>query len=77
MLFTVKDATSVFGTGREVGPDEDDFHSFKRRTTEIEHEEKKESKLKGMLDIKAGLHSGVVKAYGNVASPKKVVVFKG
>ncbi|KAF8971225.1 hypothetical protein BDZ97DRAFT_1651625 [Flammula alnicola] len=73
----VTDPTMVLGTGREAGPDEDDFHLFKRRTTEIERDEKKETKLKEMLDIKAGALSGAVKAYGNVPPPKKkVVVFK-
>ncbi|KAF8894327.1 hypothetical protein CPB84DRAFT_1816117 [Gymnopilus junonius] len=71
------DPTTVFGTGKEAGADEDDFHSFKRRTTEIDRDEKKETKLKEMLDVKTGKHSGVVKAFGNApAPPKKVVVFK-
>ncbi|PPQ89467.1 hypothetical protein CVT25_011993 [Psilocybe cyanescens] len=73
----ITDATTVFGTGREVGADEDDFHSFKRKTTEIDRDERQETKLKQMLEVKAGVHSGVVKAYGAVpARPKKVVMFK-
>jgi len=72
------DATAVLGTGREVGPDEDDFHTFKRRTTEVDRDEKEATKRKQMLELRAGVHSGVVKAFGNVpAMPKKkVVVFK-
>ena len=72
------DPTTVLGTGREAGPDEDDFHTFKRRTTEIDRDEKQETKLKEMLDIRAGALSGAVKAFGNVPPPvkKKVVVFK-
>ncbi|KAH9484877.1 hypothetical protein JR316_0001779 [Psilocybe cubensis] len=73
----ITDATTVFGTGREVGADEDDFHSFKRKALEIDREEKQENKLKQQLEIKAGVHSDVVKAYGAApVRPKKVVVFK-
>lgn len=68
----------MLGTGREVGPDEDDFHTFKRRTTEVDRDEKEATKRKQMLELRAGVHSGVVKAFGNVPamSKKKVVVFK-
>ncbi|KIM45524.1 hypothetical protein M413DRAFT_342817 [Hebeloma cylindrosporum] len=74
----VVDPTTVLGTGREAGPDEDDFHMFKRRTTEIDRDEKQETKLKEMLDLRAGVLSGSVKAFGNVppSVKKKVVVFK-
>lgn len=76
LYLSVTDATTVFGTGREVGADEDDFHSFKRKTSEIDQEEKQENKLK-LLEVKTGAHSGVVKAYGAApARQKKVVVFK-
>ncbi|KDR67577.1 hypothetical protein GALMADRAFT_258256 [Galerina marginata CBS 339.88] len=73
----VSDPTTIFGTGTEVGPDEDDFHLFKRKTAEVDRDEKQEAKLKELLDVRAGAHSGVVKAHGNVKRPpKKVVVFK-
>jgi len=73
----VTDPTTVLGTGREAGADEDDFHTFKRRTTEVEHDEKQETKLKEMLDVRSGALSGAVKASGNFPPParKKVVVF--
>ena len=72
------DATLVLGTGREAGPDEDDFHTFKRRTAEVDRDEKQATKRKQMLELRAGAHSGVVKAFGNVPAmaKNKVVVFK-
>lgn len=73
----VTDPTTVLGTGREAGADEDDFHTFKRNTIEIDRDEKKESRLKEMLDIRAGALSGAVKPTGIIPQPtKKVVVFK-
>ncbi|CAL1706267.1 unnamed protein product [Somion occarium] len=69
-------STAFFGTGREAGADEDDFHTFKRRTAEVSHEEKVEEKLKKMRNVKVGAHSGVVKSFGpTVVKPKKVVSF--
>ncbi|TCD70351.1 hypothetical protein EIP91_003703 [Steccherinum ochraceum] len=70
--------TKLFvGTGQEVGADEDDFHSFKRRTAEVNREEKGEDKMKRMQAVKQGAHSGVVKAFGQAPSvkPRKVVAF--
>jgi len=75
----VTDPTAVLGMGREAGPDEDDFHTFKRRTTEVDHDEKQAIKTKQMLEVRAGAHSGVIRAFGNVPSAmakKKIVVFK-
>jgi zinc finger CCHC domain-containing protein 9 len=73
----VVDPTVVLGTGLEAGPDEDDFHTFKRRNAEVNRDEKQASKIKQMLELRAGAHSGIVKAFGNVpAVAKKVVVFK-
>jgi zinc finger CCHC domain-containing protein 9 len=69
----------LFAPSTEVtmGADEDDFHTFKRRTAQIERHEKKEEKAKRMMDMKAGVHSGVIKAFGKppVPSTKKVVYF--
>jgi zinc finger CCHC domain-containing protein 9 len=78
LLFAVTDpTTTVLGTGREAGADEDDFHMFKRKTSEIEHDEKKEAKLKELLEVRAGALSGTIKPFANVPQPKKkVVVFK-
>lgn len=73
----VIDTSTVLGTGREAGADEDDFHTFKRHTTELDRDKKQEDKIKRSLDVKAGAHSGVVKTFGNVPKPptKKVVYF--
>jgi zinc finger CCHC domain-containing protein 9 len=59
-----------------VGADEDDFHTFKRRTAHIEMEEKKLERVRQTIVAKAGAHSGVVQALGKppVAS-KKIVYF--
>ncbi|KAJ7109442.1 hypothetical protein C8R44DRAFT_802528 [Mycena epipterygia] len=66
----------VFGVGREAGADEDDFHAFKRRKTEVDRDEKQEEKLKRLVDVQTGAHSGIVKAFGiNSVKPKKVVFF--
>ena len=32
--------TMFFGTGVEAGADEDDFHTFKRKSAEVEREQK-------------------------------------
>ena len=68
---------AVLGTGPEAGADEDDFHIFNRRTTEVDRDEKAEEKKKRLLNIKAGAHSGVVRSFGNVPKPstKKVISF--
>lgn len=70
-------SSALFGTGKDAGADEDDFHTFKRRTAEVNREEKVEEKLKKMQNIKVGAHSGVVKPFGAVLAPKpkKVVTF--
>ena len=72
------DLAAVFGTGLEAGPDEDDFHTFKRKTDQVDRDEKQETKMKQMLELRTGAHSGVVKAFGNIPAmaKKKVVVFK-
>ncbi|KAJ7046848.1 hypothetical protein C8F04DRAFT_211898 [Mycena alexandri] len=66
----------MFGTGREAGADEDDFHTFKRRKVEVDYDEKQEVKMKRLIDVKAGAHSGIVKPFGtNPVKPIKKVVF--
>lgn len=70
-------AATIF-TGGGAGADEDDFHTFKRNNAEVSKDEKKEDRRRKRLDVKAGLHTGTVKAFGgNQASskPKNVVFF--
>ncbi|KAI1792930.1 hypothetical protein LXA43DRAFT_886753 [Ganoderma leucocontextum] len=71
-------AKTVFvGTGHEGGADEDDFHTFKRKTQEVEKVEKMGDKARRKAEVKVAAHSGVVKAFGDAApdSKKKNVVF--
>ena len=71
-------ATTIFGTGGGAGADEDDFHAFKRKNVEMSRDEKMEDRRKKQLDVKAGLHTGAVKAFGKnqvSSKPKKVVFF--
>ncbi|KAJ6596959.1 hypothetical protein DFH09DRAFT_107080 [Mycena vulgaris] len=66
----------VFGAGREAGPDEDDYHTLKRRKTEVDRDEKQDGKLKSQVDVRVGAHSGIVKSFGiNPLKHKKVVFF--
>jgi zinc finger CCHC domain-containing protein 9 len=46
------DNSAVLGTGHEAGADEDDFHIFKRQTTAINREERKEEQTKRSIDAK-------------------------
>ena len=63
--------TILVGTGKEGGADEDDFHTFKRTTVEVDKSEKAEMKAKKKAAVKVGAHTGVVKAFGGVPSEKK------
>ncbi|KAI9063344.1 hypothetical protein FKP32DRAFT_702991 [Trametes sanguinea] len=63
--------TPLVGTGREAGADEDDFHTFKRVTAEVDKEEKAEERAKRKADVRVGAHSGVVKAVGDALPEKK------
>ncbi len=75
MTFAEVDAKTVFvGTGEGVGADEDDFHTIKRLTVDIDRSEKAEEKAKKKVGVKVGVHSGVVKAFGETPAPKKKVV---
>ncbi|KAI0751341.1 hypothetical protein C8Q80DRAFT_1218106 [Daedaleopsis nitida] len=69
--------TLFVGTGQGGGADEDDFHTFKRMTVEVDKSERSEVKAKRKAEVKVGAHSGVVKAFGAApaAKKKKVVVF--
>jgi len=67
---------TVIGTGRgDMGADEDDFHSFKRRKTEVEVGEKKYDKMRRLTDLKVGMHSGSLVKPAPVKAPAKTVVF--
>ncbi|KAF8840705.1 hypothetical protein BDN67DRAFT_968147 [Paxillus ammoniavirescens] len=71
-------AGALFGTGNGAGADEDDFHIFKRRNAEVSKSEKKEGRERKRLDVKAGLHTGTVKAFGTSqmsSKTKKIVSF--
>lgn len=68
----IKDSDFI-GTGREAGADEDDFHTLKRRKTEVEREEKREEQFKHRIVV--GAHSGVVTALPKAPPTKKVVYF--
>jgi hypothetical protein len=63
--------------GENAGADEDDFHTLKRRTAQVEKDEKEVEKAKRTMNMKAGAHSGVIKTFGKppVVSTKKVVYF--
>ncbi|KIP06997.1 hypothetical protein PHLGIDRAFT_71798, partial [Phlebiopsis gigantea 11061_1 CR5-6] len=69
--------TAVFiGTGGGAGADEDDFHTFKRKTAEVSREEKFDDRRKKLAGMKVGALSGVVKSFGQVThKPKKVISF--
>ncbi|KAJ6496739.1 hypothetical protein C8R47DRAFT_356338 [Mycena vitilis] len=65
--------SAMFGLGREAGADEDDFHTLKRRKTEVDRDEKL---LKRAVDVKIGAHSGIATVGINPAQKKtKTVVF--
>lgn len=71
-------ARTVFvGTGQDGGADEDDFHSFKRKTQEVDKAEKMGEKARRNARVKVAAHSGVVKPFRDSASAskKKKVVF--
>ena len=64
------------GTGHEAGADEDDFHTFKRKTAEVSKEEKAEERRKRTVAVKVAAFTGTVQPFGRTAQkPAKVVVF--
>lgn len=67
----------LLGVGHDAGADEDDFHSFRRKNAEVDRDVMTEEKVRKMAKVKAGVHTGIVKAYGTIpsAKPKKVVNF--
>ncbi|KAI0081976.1 hypothetical protein K474DRAFT_1634682 [Panus rudis PR-1116 ss-1] len=74
---SVAASNSFFGTGKDAGADEDDFHIIKRKTADLNKEEKMAEKSKKVLDVKVGVHTGVMKNFGLALSskPKKIVTF--
>ncbi|KAJ6502499.1 hypothetical protein C8R45DRAFT_621558 [Mycena sanguinolenta] len=68
--------STMFGLGREAGADEDDFHILKRHKSEVDRDEKQETKMKRAVDVKVAAHSGFVKPFGNNPKTKKVVFFQ-
>ena len=58
----------MFGLGREAGADEDDFHTFKRKTIEVDMEEQSEARARKMIKVRAGAHSGIVKAWDSAGT---------
>lgn len=66
----------VIGTAGGAGADEDDFHTFKRTTIALDRAEKREDRVKKMMEVKKGVVSGVVVRAHNASTKKKVVVFK-
>ena len=40
LIIAVAEKTTFLGTGVEAGADEDDFHTFKRKSTEVDKEQK-------------------------------------
>ncbi|KLO11729.1 hypothetical protein SCHPADRAFT_830574, partial [Schizopora paradoxa] len=69
--------TVILGTGDAVGADEDDFHSIKRTTAQIDQEEKTALKLSKKLAKKTATSAADVKQPSVLKAPaaKKVVVF--
>lgn len=69
--------TTIFlGTGTEAGADEDDFHTFKRKTAEVAKEERADERRRQTSAVKVGAFTGARRVVGRTApAPKKVVSF--
>ncbi|KAI0049864.1 hypothetical protein FA95DRAFT_1581497 [Auriscalpium vulgare] len=65
---------AFLGTGREAGPDEDDFHTLRRRTAEVDRDEQGDVRARKDARVRVGAHSGVVKAFGAMPQVRKVKV---
>ena len=62
------------GTGRDAGADEDDFHTYKRKSTQLNKEDQSDQRRKRLQDVKVGVHTGTLKSYGRVPVHKSKVV---
>lgn len=70
------DPLVVIGSACEAGADEDDFHAFKRTTTQLDRTEKLKENTRRELGVKKGALSGTVVKPGNLPGARKVVIFK-
>ncbi|EIW83099.1 hypothetical protein CONPUDRAFT_52948 [Coniophora puteana RWD-64-598 SS2] len=69
-------STSVVGLTKNVGADEDDFHVLKRRTAEVDKDEKRIEKIKRAVVDGVGVQSGIkVSGAPKPGAAKKVVQF--
>ncbi|KAJ3734675.1 hypothetical protein DFJ43DRAFT_95305 [Lentinula guzmanii] len=61
---------------KNVGADEDDFHTIGRRRQELDRHDKRTEKLQRSMGVKVGVQSGIIQPFGKVPAPtKKVVLF--
>ncbi|KAJ4485960.1 hypothetical protein J3R30DRAFT_3443072 [Lentinula aciculospora] len=61
---------------KEIGADEDDFHTIGRRRQELDRHDQYTEKLQRSMNVKVGAQSGIIQPFGKVsAPPKKVVIF--
>lgn len=74
MASEVASNTLFLGTGRDAGADEDDFHTYKRNSTQLNKEEKGDQRRKRLQDVKVGAYTGTIKPYGQVPAHKSKVV---
>ena len=76
VLTEVNARATVLGTGREAGADEDDFHTIRRKNTEMDRDEHGEARARKEAKVRSGALTGVVKAFGKVpVKPKNMVYF--
>lgn len=68
------DALAVIGTGDQLGADEDDFHTFRRRKHEVEKSLAREESKRELFQTKIGTHSGATKTFGAPPKATKKVV---
>lgn len=68
------DTLAVIGTGDQLGADEDDFHTFRRRKHEVEKTLAREESKQKVFQTKIGTHPGVTNAFGPPPKTTKKVV---
>jgi len=68
------DTLAVIGAGDQLGADEDDFHTFRRRKHEVEKSLAREETKQKLFQTKTSAHSGVSKAFGTTPKAAKKVV---
>ncbi|KAI9459098.1 hypothetical protein F5148DRAFT_1276836 [Russula earlei] len=68
--------STLLGTGREAGADEDDFHAIRRKNVEMDRDERGEARVRKEAKVRAGALTGVVRAFGKApVKPQNVVYF--